>query len=147
MALTLAFASFATGKWLETRSGMSHINRVAATHLVERGASLTSVVVKAVTTGKADSIEIALLPINLVAPLIPVVGTGIVAGSATWSIGKSLVDTRLAFAEYALAESDYQGEARILRAALENLALRSVENQLVGLNGLKNQIDKTCNSR
>lgn len=145
VALALATASFATGKWLNTRQGMSETNRRVAEHLVERGATLTAVVEKSVTTGKVDSWEIASMPIGLVAPLIPVVGPAIATGMFTWTTGKSVIDTRIAFAEYALAEKEYQGEAQTLRAAIERLALRSVENQLAGLNALKTQIDRTCN--
>jgi hypothetical protein len=139
VALTLSVVGVATSQWAATR--VTPENKEAVNILIERSNHAASSISSAVIAGEVSVKDAALLPVStLVGVLVPEAAIGL----AVLSIGMGVIDQIDNLAELELEKSAYQGSAEVLKAALRNLAKKSVSNQLVQLNKVKDEIVKAC---
>lgn len=139
VALTLSVVGVATSQWAATR--VTPENKEAVNILIERSNHAASAISSAVIAGEVSVKDAAMLPVStLVGVLVPEAAIGL----AVLSIGMGVIDQIDNLAELELETSAYQGSADVLKTALRNLARKSVSNQLVQLNKVKDEIVKAC---
>jgi hypothetical protein len=139
VALTLSVVGAATGSWAARRADPA--NKEAVKILVDRATVSSSAISSAVIGGNVSVADVALLPVSAIAEVaFPPAALGL----TVLSIGLGVIDQIDSLAEMELEKSAYEGSAEVLKTALRSLAKKSVTNQLVQLNKVKDDIVKVC---
>jgi hypothetical protein len=139
VGLALALAGVATGKWAASRVAPG--DQAAVQLLTDRATTALSAVTSQSWTGQVSVSDIALLPVSsIVTVALPSASVHL----AILSIGLGVVDGIENLVDLTLEKAAYEGSADVLKAALRNLAKKSVTGQLERLNSVKNEIDRVC---
>lgn len=142
VGLVLSIGGVATASWMNSRSGLTTIEKAVAGDLVNRGTTFTNTAISGGLTGNIDSVSLALIPVATVAAVIgsPIISVAVTAVG----IGIGMLGVGFSIWEYFIDEQDYSQRSGVFINALEDLAERSVNNQLLAIIGIKNQIDAQC---